>query len=198
MGKIKIIILREYLTRVKKKSFIVMTFLGPILMAGIWVLPFILATMNTDEKRIQILDDTGLFEDRFVDTKTMKFTKLSIDVEVAKANLLKSGDYGLVWIPKTELSVPSTAIFYSSGQASLEVTSYIKSIIFPFPIPVSILYQFTPPYDRYSLIDPNQQFFNLFRFMQIFRNICLYTLSLFGEAIETGFCKPCRYNLKKI
>ncbi len=50
MGKIKIIILREYLTRVKKKSFIVMTFLGPILMAGIWVLPFILATMNTDEK----------------------------------------------------------------------------------------------------------------------------------------------------
>lgn len=92
MGKIKIIILREYLTRVKKKSFIVMTFLGPILMAGIWVLPFIIATMNTDEKRIQILDDTGLFEDRFVDTKTMKFTKLSIDVEVAKANLLKSGD----------------------------------------------------------------------------------------------------------
>jgi len=129
MGKIKIIILREYLTRVKKKSFIVMTFLGPILMAGIWVLPFILATINTDEKRIQILDDTGLFEDRFVDTKTMKFTKLSIDVEVAKANLLKSGDYGLVWIPKTELSVPSTAIFYSSGQASLEVTSYIKSIM---------------------------------------------------------------------
>ncbi len=45
----------------------------------------------------------------------MKFTKLSIDVEVAKANLLKSGDYGLVWIPKTELSVPSTAIFTLRG-----------------------------------------------------------------------------------
>ncbi len=129
MNKIKIIILREYLTRVKKKSFIVMTILGPILMASIWVLPVVLATVNTDIKSIQVLDETGLFAHRFTDTETMKFVPVTIDVEIAKNNLLKSGDYGLLWIPKTELSVPSTAMFYSSGQASLEVTSHIKGIM---------------------------------------------------------------------
>lgn len=129
MNKIKIIILREYLTRVKKKSFIVMTILGPILMASIWVLPVVLATVNTDVKSIQVLDETGLFAHRFTDTETMKFVPVTIDVEIAKNNLLTSGDYGLLWIPKTELSVPSTAMFYSSGQASLEVTSHIKSIM---------------------------------------------------------------------
>lgn len=129
MNKIKIIITREYLSRVKKKSFIVMTILGPILMASIWVLPIVLATISTDEKTIQVIDETGLFAHRFSDTKTMKFVPISIDVETAKENLLISGDYGLLWIPATELSVPSTAMFYSSGQASLDVTSHIKSIM---------------------------------------------------------------------
>lgn len=129
MNKIKIIITREYLSRVKKKSFIVMTILGPILMASIWVLPVVLATVSTDEKPIQVLDETGLFVGRLADTKTIKFIPISIDVETAKENLLSSGDYGLLWIPKTELSVPSSGVFYSSGQASLDVTSYIKSIM---------------------------------------------------------------------
>lgn len=129
MNKIKIIIAREYLSRVKKKSFIVMTILGPILMASIWVLPVVLATVSTDEKTIQVIDETGLFAPRFTDTKTMKFIPISIDVETAKENLLKSGDYGLLWIPAAELSVPSAGMFYSTGQASLEVTSHIKSIM---------------------------------------------------------------------
>jgi len=129
MNKIKIIITREYLSRVKKKSFIVMTILGPILMASIWVLPVLLATISTDEKTVQVIDETGLFAHRFNDTKTIKFIPISIDVETAKENLLLSGDYGLLWIPRTELSVPSSGIFYSLGQASLDVTSHIKSIM---------------------------------------------------------------------
>ena len=47
MNKIAIIIRREYLTRVKKKSFLVMTFLGPILIASLWIIPFFLA-MNSE------------------------------------------------------------------------------------------------------------------------------------------------------
>ncbi|NCC73091.1 MAG: ABC transporter permease [Sphingobacteriia bacterium] len=129
MNKIKIIILREYLTRVRKKSFIVMTILGPILMASIWVLPVILATISTDEKTVQVLDETGLFVHRFTDTKTLRFVPISMDIEKAKENLFKTGNDGLLWIPKTKLSVPSSGIYYSTGQASLEVTSHIKSIM---------------------------------------------------------------------
>ncbi|HPR57606.1 MAG TPA: ABC transporter permease [Bacteroidales bacterium] len=129
MNKIKIIILREYLTRVRKKSFIVMTILGPILMASIWVLPVILATISTDEQTVQVLDETGLFVHRFTDTKTIRFVPISMDIEKAKENLFKTGNDGLLWIPKTELSVPSSGIYYSTGQASLEVISHIKSIM---------------------------------------------------------------------
>lgn len=129
MNKINIIILREYLTRVKKKSFIVMTILGPILIASIWVLPVVLMSVSTEERTIQVLDETGLFAHRFTDTKTTNFVNISMDLETAKDNLHNSGDYGLLWIPATELNVPNTAIFYSPGQASLEVTSHIRNVM---------------------------------------------------------------------
>lgn len=129
MNKINIIILREYLTRVKKKSFIVMTILRPILIASIWVLPVVLMSVSTEERTIQVLDETGLFAHRFTDTERTKFVNISMDVETAKNNLNNSGDYGLLWIPATELNVPNTAIFYSPGQASLEVTSHIRNVM---------------------------------------------------------------------
>ncbi len=129
MNKINIIILREYLTRVKKKSFIVMTILGPLLIASVYVLPILLFRVATEERTIQVLDETGFFAHRFTDTKTMKFVNVSMELETAKNNLHNSGDYGLLWIPATQLSVPTTGIFYSPGQASLEVTSHIRNVM---------------------------------------------------------------------
>jgi len=62
MNKIKLIIAREYLTRVRKKSFIVMTILGPILMAAMIVVPVFLATMDdSSQRKIAVIDETGLF-----------------------------------------------------------------------------------------------------------------------------------------
>jgi len=61
MKKIWLIIQREYLTRVRKKSFIIMTFLGPLLMAGVWVIPLLLASRSEGVKTIEVLDETGLF-----------------------------------------------------------------------------------------------------------------------------------------
>ena len=53
MGKIKLIISREYITRVRKKSFIIMTILGPVLFAAFMVLPVIFSTMeDKDEKTV--------------------------------------------------------------------------------------------------------------------------------------------------
>jgi ABC-2 type transport system permease protein len=59
MSKISLIIKREYLTRVKKKSFIVMTILGPILMAALFIVPVYLSQMGGDTKTIQVVDETG-------------------------------------------------------------------------------------------------------------------------------------------
>ena len=56
MKKILLIIKREYLTRVKKRSFIVMTILGPLLMAAIVIIPVWLATNSNETKSIAVLD----------------------------------------------------------------------------------------------------------------------------------------------
>ena len=53
MNKIKLIIAREYLTRVKKKSFILMTLLGPILMAGLMLVPIWIATKDKDNNPLK-------------------------------------------------------------------------------------------------------------------------------------------------
>ena len=48
MNKILLVIQREYLTIVKKKSFIIMTFLVPILMSGIFISVFLLYKLDTE------------------------------------------------------------------------------------------------------------------------------------------------------
>ena len=62
MSKISLIIEREYLTRVQKKSFILMTILSPIVMVALIFAPIWLAQLSSDEVRqIAIIDQTGLY-----------------------------------------------------------------------------------------------------------------------------------------
>jgi ABC-2 type transport system permease protein len=129
MNKIWIIIQREYLTRVRKKSFVVMTILGPILMASLYILPIYFATLSGDEKKVQVLDETGLFAKEFKNTEDFKFIPIQMDLETAKANLALSGDYGLLYIPATQLSVPSTGMFYTTTSPSIDIISHIKSVM---------------------------------------------------------------------
>ncbi|HPK05529.1 MAG TPA: ABC transporter permease, partial [Bacteroidales bacterium] len=97
MNKISLIIQREYLTRVKKKSFIVMTILGPVLMAALFIVPVYLAQMGGEVKTIQVVDETGLFSHRFENTKELIFKPLDLDIEQAKAIFPNSGDDALLY-----------------------------------------------------------------------------------------------------
>ena len=62
MNKIKIIIKREYLTRVSKKSFLVMTILGPILMSLLIFTPFFLSNIEEDRLNIMVVDLLALMK----------------------------------------------------------------------------------------------------------------------------------------
>lgn len=63
MNKTKYIIKREYLTRVKKKSFILMTLIGPVLFAALIAAPVWFATLEDSEvKNIAIVDSSGIFD----------------------------------------------------------------------------------------------------------------------------------------
>ena len=69
MNKIAIIIRREFLTRIKKKSFILLTILMPFIMCAVVIVPLLLAQINSDEEsKVVIVDKTGHYADCFKDT----------------------------------------------------------------------------------------------------------------------------------
>ena len=129
MKKIFLIIQREYLTRVRKRSFIIMTILGPLLMAATIVVPVYLATRTNETKSVAVLDDSGIFYQKFKDSDDIKFHYLESDIGSAKANFIKSGDHALLYIPKTEMALPANAILYSEKSVSINVTSYIRNVM---------------------------------------------------------------------
>ncbi|HNW74566.1 MAG: ABC transporter permease [Bacteroidales bacterium] len=129
MKKIFLIIQREYLTRVKKRSFIIMTILGPVLMAATIIIPIYLATQTNELKTVAVLDETGIFKGKFKDTDNIRFHYLTQDINTAKANFARSGDHALLYIPKTEVTLPNNAIIYSENNVNINVKSHIKNVM---------------------------------------------------------------------
>ncbi len=127
MEKILLILKREYLTRVKKKSFLIMTVLGPLLMAAVFIVPVYFAEMEGETKKLGILDETGLFKNDFENTENLSFSIIESDLETAKSNFARQGYYALIYIPRAELSIPQSAIIYSMKQPNIVVKGYIKN-----------------------------------------------------------------------
>ena len=121
MHNIFLIIQREYLTRVRKKSFLIMSIVGPLLIAGLWVVPIWLSTRETDQKTIEILDDSGYFEEKFTETSSLKFKYIQADLVAAKTEILSSENYGLLYIPRINLDEPEGITFFSGKNPSIEV-----------------------------------------------------------------------------
>ncbi len=129
MNKIFLIIQREYLTKVKKRSFIVMTILGPVLMASLFILPVYLASRQDDKQLINVLDETGLFSDKFENSENYTFISVTMSLPEAKETLAKKGDYMLLHIPATQLNVPENAVIYSDKQPTLNLKNYISGVM---------------------------------------------------------------------
>jgi ABC-2 type transport system permease protein len=134
MSKLKLIIQREFIAKVRNKSFLIMTFLSPILMVGMGALVFFLMKKNDEKvKEILYVDNSGLFtKDDFKDTKTIHyqdFTALGIN---ETKNKVEEGDYyGALIIPKQDsLEVLATAIeFYSKDSPGMSVMNSLETKI---------------------------------------------------------------------
>ena len=103
MNKLLLIIKREFIAKVRNKSFIVMTFLSPVLFVGIGVFVGYLSTMKADMKTIAIHDETGRFVKEFKSNKEYKYVDLSqVDLKILKDSIVKESYEGLLIIPKVE------------------------------------------------------------------------------------------------
>ncbi|MFZ4398772.1 MAG: ABC transporter permease [Bacteroidales bacterium] len=127
MKKIRLIIQREYLSRVKKKSFILMTLLGPVLMASLWIIPFFLATMSDEKKIVDVVDETGIFDNKFQSTDKVLFV-YSADLEKAKEDLTKEHYSAVLYIHKPAYSIPDQALLlYADKSPGIVTQSYISN-----------------------------------------------------------------------
>jgi ABC-2 type transport system permease protein len=100
MSKLPLIIKREFIAKVKNKSFIVMTFLSPLLFVGIAVFVGYLSTMKSDLKTIAIHDESGSFIDEFQSTDEFKYIDVtSLPIKKVKDSIIAESYEGLLVIP---------------------------------------------------------------------------------------------------
>jgi ABC-2 type transport system permease protein len=127
MSKISLILQREYLSRVRKKSFIIMTLLGPVLFAAMMVVPTWLSSMeDTIEKKIAIVDHTGLYIDQISDTDLLKFEYVDpASEENLRTDFSSSSYYAYLVISENLLEHPDAIRLYSDGQITMDVRNHI-------------------------------------------------------------------------
>ena len=132
MGKLSLIIKREYLAKVRNKSFVVMTFLSPILMVGMVVLIVYLTKINDNEVRtIGILNESNYFSTDFQGTESTSFVKFKdIDLQAAKDTIQKMGFYGLLYIPNAQdlEQVASRSFFYSKDAPGSSLLDNLENV----------------------------------------------------------------------
>jgi ABC-2 type transport system permease protein len=132
MSILSLIIKREFIAKVRNKSFIVMTFLSPLLFVGMAVLIGFLSTMNKDSvTQIALYDEAGLLKKEFKTDKFTKYTDLSsMPLKTAKDTALASYE-GLIYIPKVAKvqELKEKVVYISEDSPSLEFISEVEDVI---------------------------------------------------------------------
>lgn len=132
MKTLSLIIKREFIAKVRNKSFIVMTFLSPLLFVGMAVLIGFLASMNKDSvTQIAIHDEAGYLKNDFKSDKFIKYTDLSaMPFEIAKDTASNSYE-GLLYIPKVDSlqQLLNKVEYISEDSPSIEFISDVEEVI---------------------------------------------------------------------
>ena len=133
MNHLPLIIKREYFTKVKNKSFIVMTFLSPIIMIILISVVAYLSQLNNDKQRtISILDASGLVKEAFQSSDHTNYHMFEdMTLTDAKAIVKETSNYGLLYIGKLDSIsfIPSHIEFYSQESPSLSLISELEGIL---------------------------------------------------------------------
>lgn len=130
-NKTLIILSREYLQRVRRKSFIITTILMPILMVGLMMLPALIDKFSDKENKVfAVIDDSGAIAPALQNTPELKF----VSTDAYEEELRKNEDYdGILIIGKSIIDNPSDVTLYSRGamspQSEMIISSQIGAII---------------------------------------------------------------------
>ncbi len=127
MNKVLLIIQREYLTRVKKKSFLLMTFLVPALIIGMYALIAYLSVNGADKAtEVQVYDESEIFTSEFKNTETVSFSAGKTSFAEAKKEAATNEEGFILHIPK-DIEQLSKVELYSKKKLGLSTLSTINN-----------------------------------------------------------------------
>lgn len=133
MRQIWLVTRREYLSRVKKKSFLIMTLLGPLLIALFYGLIFwVLYSQNHKDKAhiIQVIDESGVVEGKLKDTDFLIYTYSDASVDDARKKLDSSSYYAVLHFPPSfTLERPVGIQLFTAEQSSISTQESIENSI---------------------------------------------------------------------
>ncbi|TVZ25625.1 ABC-2 type transport system permease protein [Gillisia sp. Hel_I_86] len=133
MNNLKLIIQREYLARVRNRTFIVMTFLSPLILVGMFSLIAYLSMLNNSETHtIAVKDDSGLFKGEFENKEEIDFVDVSaVSLDDAKLLVKEKEYYGVLYIPDTKSNVElaKSIRFFGKEAPSIGILRQIEQTI---------------------------------------------------------------------
>ncbi|MBC8045662.1 MAG: ABC transporter permease [Fimbriimonadaceae bacterium] len=133
MRKTFYIIAREYITRVRKKSFILLTILGPVFFGLVFiVVPVLIMNSNTTSQKILVKDESGLIPalpDSAGVYFSFKYKEKAIEELKTNFSTLDGGYDALVYIPNIQPDAPYGITLYSNEQVSITTKSYVENVL---------------------------------------------------------------------
>ena len=131
LRNLNIVVAREYLTRVKKKSFLLITFLGPLFFAAVAILPTVIMLVSEDKgKKVAVVDESGIVMPKLTDSKTMAFTDFSDQpLDSVKAVFMKEGFDILLSVSPVDSAKSVSVSAYSEKPVSVDMKEGMASMV---------------------------------------------------------------------
>lgn len=130
MNILSLVIQREYVTRVRKKSFIILTLFMPLLMTALSVIPFWLSTLNEGGiKHIAVIDNTGVYAPLLKSTDSYDFQIIGASAKQDQESRLGKDLFAILQISGDLSKNPQAVTLTSEKQAPQDLQSLIKSTL---------------------------------------------------------------------
>lgn len=130
-NKLKLIIQREYITRVRTKAFIITTILAPVFMTAILIVPILLMIFSSDRERtFPVYDETGIIFERMTEMNPGAYTAAEGTSTGELRDQVISGDIeGFVHIPSDIFDEDVSPDFFHNGSVGFRITSEVRNDI---------------------------------------------------------------------
>lgn len=130
MNKIFLIIWREYFERIRKKSFIIMSLLGPVLMAGGFALMIWLANADKTEQKIMVIDSSMAFYKSLPENEMIRFHYPDVKLNQAIQEFYKTDYTCILYVPYNIAQGGNTSVqLYYKKSPGFATTQYLKDIM---------------------------------------------------------------------